>query len=94
MIYGKLDRFPLVMVNYYTTTRDAAKALGVSVRTRCEMESFQQLAIVVISALASEEIDAHGSLPARVEQMGKPVDFKRLQEIALSLWASRVAALV
>lgn len=63
------------------------------VRALCAMESFQQLAIVVVSALPSEEIDAHGSLPPRVEQMGKPIDFERLHQLAQSLWERRVAAL-
>jgi len=60
------------------------------VRALCEMERYSQLAIVVASGLPSDEIDAHGSLPARVEQMGKPVDFKRLQELAQSLWQRRL----
>ena len=57
------------------------------VRALCEMESFQQLAMVVVSALPSEEIDAHGSFPARVQQMGKPIDFQRLEQIAQARWA-------
>ena len=64
------------------------------VRALCDMESYGQLVIVVVSGLPSEEIDAHGSLPARVHQMGKPIDFERLREIAQSLWESRLKALV
>ncbi len=59
------------------------------VRALCEMERYQQLAIVVVSGMPADEIDAHGSLPARVEQIGKPINFARLQEIARSLWSRR-----
>ena len=58
------------------------------VRGLCEIERFKHMGIVVISGLPVPEIDAHGGLPARVEVMGKPVDFARLQMIAAKLWAS------
>jgi excisionase family DNA binding protein len=58
------------------------------VRGLCEIERFKHMGIVVISGLSSLEIDAHGGLPARVEVMGKPVDFARLKMIAGDLWAS------
>lgn len=60
------------------------------VRALCEMERYSRMAIVVVSGLPTQEIDAHGSLPARVEQMGKPVDFRRLQELVQSLWQRRL----
>jgi hypothetical protein len=41
--------------------------------------------VVVVSGLTTQEITAHGSLPPRVEVIGKPIDFARLQEIALAL---------
>jgi DNA-binding response OmpR family regulator len=56
------------------------------VRGLCEIERFKDMGIVVISGLPLPEIDAHGGLPARVEVMGKPVDFARLQAIASRLW--------
>jgi excisionase family DNA binding protein len=62
------------------------------VRALCDMERYSQLAIVVVSALPSEEIDAHGSLPARVHQMGKPIDFQRLEQIAQARWALQTDA--
>ena len=61
------------------------------VRALCDMERYSQLAIVVVSGMPSLEIDAHGSLLARVEQMGKPIDFERLQQLAQSLWDRRMA---
>jgi excisionase family DNA binding protein len=62
------------------------------VRALCDMQPYSQLAIVVVSGMPSVEIDAHGSLPARVEPMGKPIDFERLQQLAQSLWDRRMAA--
>ncbi len=56
------------------------------VRGLCEIERFKHMGIVVISGLPVPEIDAHGGLPGRVEVMGKPVDFARLQQIAVKLW--------
>ena len=56
------------------------------VRALCEMPRFKHMGIVVISGLPVPEIDAHGGLPKRVEIMGKPVNFARLQEIAAALW--------
>lgn len=56
------------------------------VRALCDMPRFKHMGIVVISGLPVPEIDAHGGLPKRVEILGKPVDFVRLQEIAQSLW--------
>jgi excisionase family DNA binding protein len=60
------------------------------VRALCEIERFNGMGIVVISGLPVPEIDAHGGLPTRVEVMGKPVDFARLQSLAAKLWASGV----
>ena len=59
------------------------------VRALCEMERYQALAIVVASGLPPSEIEAHGGLPARVERIGKPIDFARLQEIARTLWSKQ-----
>lgn len=56
------------------------------VRALCDMPRFKDMGIVVISGLPVPEIDAHGGLPKRVEIMGKPVNFSRLQEIAQALW--------
>jgi excisionase family DNA binding protein len=53
------------------------------VRSLCEMERHKNMAIIVVSGLPPEEIEAHGGLPERVEQMGKPIDFPCLREIAL-----------
>jgi excisionase family DNA binding protein len=58
------------------------------VRGLCEIERFKHMGIVVISGLPTPEIEAHGGFPARVETMGKPVDFSRLKAIAATLWAS------
>jgi excisionase family DNA binding protein len=55
------------------------------VRYLAAMERYQEIAIVVVSGLPPEEIQAHGSLPARVELIGKPVDFDRLRSIAGAL---------
>lgn len=52
------------------------------VRSLCEMERHKNMAIIVVTGLAPEEIKAHGGLPERVDLLGKPVDFTRLQEIA------------
>lgn len=56
------------------------------VRGLCEIERFKHMGIVVISGLPMREIDAHGGLPVRVEVMGKPVDFSRLEKIAAKCW--------
>ena len=53
-----------------------------------KMEQFRETKIVVISGLPSEEIEAQGGLPEGVELLGKPIDFARLEEIALELWRS------
>jgi len=63
------------------------------VRGLSQMPSCQRMTMVVVTALPSEEIEAHGSLPEGVEQMGKPIDFKRLHEIAQSLWQHRLESL-
>lgn len=42
----------------------------------------QGMRIVVVSGLDAAEIQARGGLPARVECLGKPVPFDRLQQIA------------
>jgi len=52
------------------------------VRALCEMTKFKEMGIVVVSGLPTPEINAHGGLPPRVEIMGKPIDFARLQAIA------------
>jgi excisionase family DNA binding protein len=57
------------------------------VRYLSAMERYADIAIVVVSGLPPEEVAAHGSLPARVELLGKPIDFARLQEIAGALHA-------
>ncbi|MFZ4479073.1 MAG: helix-turn-helix domain-containing protein [Rhodoferax sp.] len=62
------------------------------VRALCEMERYQQLRIVVVSGMPAVEIEAHGSLPARVEIIGKPIDFTRLQQIAHCVWSARRAS--
>lgn len=55
------------------------------VRSLCEMERYKELAMVVVSGLPEAEIDAHGGMPDRVEMIGKPINFARLQEIAAAL---------
>lgn len=57
------------------------------VRALCDMTKFKEMGIVVVSGLPEPEINAHGGLPPRVEIMGKPIDFKRLQTIANEAWA-------
>jgi excisionase family DNA binding protein len=56
------------------------------VRSLCEMERYKDLAIVVVSGLPGREVEAHGGVPERVELMGKPIDFERLQSLASRLW--------
>ncbi|MCX7178861.1 MAG: response regulator [Proteobacteria bacterium] len=55
------------------------------VRTLSTMQKFEKLAIVVVSGMAPEEITAYGGVPPGVELMSKPIDFKRLSEIAKGL---------
>ena len=62
------------------------------VRSLCAMERYKEMAIIVVSGLPSNEIDAHGGLPPRVERSGKPIDFGRLKSIASDLYARQVAA--
>ncbi len=59
------------------------------VRSLCEIERYKEMAIVVVSGLAAEEVRAHGGIPERVELLGKPIDFKRLQTIAGNLFSKR-----
>ena len=63
------------------------------VRSLCAMERYKEMAIIVVSGLPSNEIDAHGGLPARVERSGKPIDFERLKAIGAALWARRSSAI-
>lgn len=58
------------------------------VRSLCEIERYKEMVVVVVSGLPPEEIKAHGGIPDRVELMGKPIDFKRLQEIAARVSSS------
>ena len=51
------------------------------VRALCNMNRFESMGIVVVSGLEEIEIRAHGGVPERVQIMGKPIDFARLQEI-------------
>jgi len=62
------------------------------VRALCDMTKFKEMGIVVVSGLPGPEINAHGGLPPRVEVMGKPIDFKRLQAIANEAWARQQLA--
>ncbi len=62
------------------------------VRWLSEIERYNDLTIVVISGLPPGEIDAHGGVPSRIELLGKPIDFARLQEIAAALWRQRATA--
>jgi len=55
------------------------------VRYLSAIERHKDMAIVVVSGLPPEEIEAHGSLPPCIELLGKPIDFARLQEIAGAL---------
>lgn len=55
------------------------------VRALNNMERYKKMAIVVVSGLPLNEIDAHGGLPVNVEIMGKPIDFARLEKIAAGL---------
>ncbi len=48
---------------------------------------YHHLAIVVVSGMPFEEIDAYGGVPDEIDLMGKPVDFRRLQGIAQALWS-------
>ncbi len=62
------------------------------VRSLCNIERYSEMAIVVVSGLPAEEIDAHGGVPPRVEVMSKPIDFARLEAIACNLAAREQAA--
>lgn len=62
------------------------------VRGLCEIQRFKHMGIVVISGLPGPEINAHGGLPERVQVMGKPVDFAKLQAIAAALWEAEALA--
>ena len=55
------------------------------VRALSTMQKFENLTIVVVSGMAPEEITAYGGIPPGVELMSKPIDFKRLSEIAKAL---------
>jgi excisionase family DNA binding protein len=58
------------------------------VRSLSNMERYaDRMTIVVVSGLPVNEIDAHGGIPERVEVIGKPINFRRLQEIASKLWS-------
>jgi len=63
------------------------------VRALCEMQRFNHMGIVVVTGLPVAEIQAHGGVPERVQILGKPIDFARLQAIALQT-CGRPAALV
>jgi excisionase family DNA binding protein len=56
------------------------------VRAVCEMRRFDNMGIVVVSGLPEPEIRAHGGVPARVDIMGKPIDFARLKTIVEKYW--------
>ncbi|NVO07124.1 MAG: response regulator [Rhodoferax sp.] len=56
------------------------------IRGLCHIERYRDMGIVVISGMPVPEIDAHGGLPARVQVLGKPIDFARLKEIAQHHW--------
>lgn len=62
------------------------------VRSLCEMARFKQMKIVVVSGLPMPEIQAHGGLPDEVDILTKPVDFVRLQALALEVWTIQAAA--
>jgi len=61
------------------------------VRGLCQIERFKELKIVVVSGIPQIEIDANGGLPERVEVMGKPINFARLQEIAQELQSKDIS---
>lgn len=56
------------------------------VRALCGIERYAAMEIVVVSALAAEEIAAHGGLPDRVRIFAKPIDFPRLRTMAETMW--------
>ena len=57
------------------------------IRAIRNIERYHHLAIVVVSGMPLEEIDAYGGVPDDIDLMGKPVDFRRLQGIAQALWS-------
>lgn len=57
------------------------------VRSLCAIERYSNTLIVVVTGLDKEEVAARGGLPERVELLGKPIDFARLQSIAQRLWS-------
>jgi excisionase family DNA binding protein len=59
------------------------------VRYLSQIKRYAGMATVVVSGLAHEEIEAHGSLPEKVEVIGKPLDFARLRKIAHQTWIRR-----
>lgn len=58
------------------------------VRALRAIPRYQDMAIVVVSGLPEEEVNAHGGLPPNVELLGKPVDFKKLLSIAKAVMPS------
>jgi two-component system chemotaxis response regulator CheY len=50
------------------------------------MEQYRQTRIVVVSGMPPENVAERGGLPEGVEHIGKPIDFRRLESIAESLW--------
>lgn len=61
------------------------------VRALREIPRYRALGIVVITGLEAIEVDAHGGLPQNVELMGKPIDFDRLEAIALAMTTAHAA---
>lgn len=59
------------------------------VRALCDLERYKDVTIVMVTGMPAIEIQLNGGLPERVEQMGKPIDFDRLQSIAQTLWSQR-----
>ncbi len=58
----------------------------------CDLERYKNMAIVMVTGLPFSSIDARGGLPERVEKLGKPIDFDRLEKTALGIWARKTGA--
>jgi CheY-like chemotaxis protein len=65
---------------------------GVQIITAlCDLERYQNMAIVMVTGLPFTSIDARGGVPDRVEKLGKPIDFDRLKDTAQGIWARKTS---
>lgn len=66
---------------------------GVQIITAlCNLERYKNMAIVMVTGLPFTSIEARGGMPDRVEKLGKPIDFDRLEKTAQEVWALKTGA--